>query len=92
MSNDKSLFEMTAPEEQTTPPKYAFWLLTHEQYLIDFVKSLRCVHCIHIDEGRCLVAVKDEFDADEAWHYIRTELENEQLVPLDDIWDDAMWL
>jgi hypothetical protein len=39
------------------------------------------------------VDIKNEYDPDEAWHYIRTELEDEaNYVHLDKIWEDALWL
>jgi hypothetical protein len=47
-----------------------------------------------LDDGqRALVDIKNEYDPDEAWHYIRTELEEEaNYVQLDKIWEDALWL
>ncbi len=40
---------------------------------------------------RVLVAVNDDFDADEAWHWIYQELDDEaRFVQLDSIWEDAI--
>ena len=40
---------------------------------------------------RVLVTIKDSFDADEAWHWIYSELDEEaRYVRLDSIWDDAI--
>jgi len=40
---------------------------------------------------RVLVAVNDDFDADEAWHWIFKELNDEaSFVQLDSIWEDAI--
>lgn len=90
-------FKMTEPRENRSnrDTRYSFWLMTSEIHLFDFVKTLTCVASVRkLGESRGLIAIRDEYDADEAWHYIRSELEEEsQYVPLDKIWEDAlMWL
>lgn len=88
-------FTMTEPREYGTATEYAFWLVTNETHLIDFVQGLRCVPQAEVSEDglQALVDIGDEYDADEAWHYIRSELEHESTtVHLDKIWYDAMWL
>lgn len=40
---------------------------------------------------RVLVTIKDTFDADEAWHWIYSELDEEaKFVRLDTFWEDAI--
>ncbi|MEQ8675214.1 MAG: hypothetical protein RLP44_04600 [Aggregatilineales bacterium] len=118
---------MSEPRRIGVGAKYAFWLTTDEQALVEFVKTMLCV--VHVsedgytlrssaslsaisdddkpenphdhedsnevsDEGmplRVLVTIKDSFDADEAWHWIYSELDEEaRYVRLDSIWDDAI--
>jgi hypothetical protein len=94
MGND--IFKMTEPRAQGITTRYAFWLNTERSHLFYFVQSLICVAQVDIvDEAghHALVDIKDEYDADEAWHYIRTELEEEaRTVNLDKFWEDALWL
>jgi len=95
---DNDHFTMSEPEELGTHSKYAFWLTTTEDHLITFMGTLPCVcHVTDANEDeprRVLVSIEDSFDADEAWHWIRTEMEQEvNVVHLDQIWEDAMkWL
>ena len=93
ISNSK--FTMTEPKPYGVKTKYAFVLTTDEARLMQFVESLICVGRVNrLDDGqRALVDIKNEYDPDEAWHYIRTELEEEaNYVQLDKIWEDALWL
>jgi hypothetical protein len=48
----------------------------------------------HRPTGRVLVEISSDHDPDEAWHWIRTELEDAvNYVELDDIWEEAIkWL
>lgn len=90
-------FTMTEPKENRSnrDSKYSFWLTTDNNDLFDFVAALVCVENLRkLGQRRALVAIKDEYDADEAWHYIRTELEDEaHVIELDAIWENAMrWL
>lgn len=92
---DDPKFKMTEPQKLGTETTYAFWLQTADTRLIEFVEKLICVASVDRTraEKRVLVSLHDEYDADEAWHYIRTELEVEsQYVYLDKIWEDALWL
>lgn len=93
--HDSENFKMTEPSELGIHSKYAFWLETKYEGLFDYVKTLICVAAVTgLGKTRRLIAIKDDYDADEAWHYIRTELEYEaSVVMLDPIWEDAMrWL
>ena len=84
---------MTVPKPYGTQ-SYAFWLRTEKAHLFDFIKTLRPVRQIQQrGEQRALIILKGDYDADEAWHFIHTELEREaNYVELDDIWNDALWL
>ncbi len=91
-SDDK--FTMTEPVE-IGYERYAFRFSTSETDLIDFVSTLACVqHVTLLDEGgTALVEIDNEFDPDEAWHWVRTELEDELAAQLDDIWYEAVkWI
>lgn len=91
----KPSFSMTEPADHQTSTRYAFWLKTEETRLFRFVRSLLCVADVQkVTVNTALIGIKDEYDADEAWHYIRTEIEEEaSYVHLDKIWEDAlMWL
>ena len=44
-------------------------------------------------DNRALVEIRNDHDPDEAWHWVRTELEEtKRHVVLDPIWEDALWL
>ncbi len=88
-------FLMDEPREIGIHSRYAFWLTTVDGHLLEFAKSLTCVTAVNqTDKGRALIDISDEHDVDEAWHWIRTELEDEShMICLDKIWEDAMmWL
>jgi len=91
---ENNRFRMEEPRSHGSNTEYAFWLYTAEQDLIDLVREMGCVASIQEDpNGRLLVEISDEHDADEAWHWVRTELEMEiNSVKLDKIWQDAIWL
>ena len=87
-------FAMGPPGNYGRSTQYAFWLITGDDRLIDCVRALPCVVQISATRGqRMLVEIADIYDADEVWHWIRAELEREsQMVTLDKIWEDAIWL
>lgn len=94
---DHPQFEMSEPvQEKRAPTRFAFWLKTEKSDLVEFLGTLKPVTVMEGQadaEGRLLVAIKDDYDADEVWHYVRQELEREaDYVDLDDIWNDALWL
>ncbi|MAS34475.1 MAG: hypothetical protein CL610_10735 [Anaerolineaceae bacterium] len=91
--NDK--FQMTEPQAIGTRTRYAFWLTAHEDRFFEIVRSMGCVAFVSQPDNNCaLVEISNQHDADEAWHWIRTELEEEsKFVKLDKIWEDAIsWL
>ncbi|MBZ0301216.1 MAG: hypothetical protein K8J31_15820 [Anaerolineae bacterium] len=88
-------FSMTEPQAIGTRSRYAFWLTASEDRFFDIARSMRCVVFVsEPDNHRSLVEISNEHDPDEAWHWIRTELEEEsQDIRLDKIWEDAIsWL
>ena len=88
-------FSMTEPQAIGKRTRYAFWLTASEDRFFEVVRSLRCVASVSEPEGnRALIEIHNDHDPDEAWHWIRTELEEEsQFVKLDKIWEDAIsWL
>jgi len=87
-------FTMSEPQKHDTVTTYAFSLTATDDRLAKFVEGLICVAAVdRVDTQRVLVSIYDEYDADEAWHYIRTELESEaQLIFLDQTLEDARWL
>lgn len=91
---DDSRFKMTEPAAHGEDETYAFWLTTPQPRLFAYVKGLRCVRSVEmVDERTAYVVIDHAYDADEVWHYICAELEEEaQFVELDQIWQDAIWL
>lgn len=89
-------FTMGIPREYGRGSQFAFWFSTEEKRLMSAVYALRCVADMkrHRPSGRILVEISDDHDPDEAWHWIRSELEEAvNYVELDDIWEDALkWI
>jgi hypothetical protein len=88
-------FSMTEPQTIGKHTRYAFWLTASEERFFEVARSLRCVASVsEPEENRALIEIHNDHDPDEAWHWIRTELEEEsQFVKLDKIWEDAIsWL
>lgn len=89
-------FSMGIPREFLGGDRYAFWLTTGDKKLLAVVRGMNCVAALKRSRstGRIVVQIDDGHDPDEAWHWIRAELEqavNE--VELDDIWLDAIkWI
>jgi len=89
-------FAMGVPQTYKQGDQYGFWLTTTEKRLLTAVYAMRCVAGMkrHRPSGRVLVEISNEHDPDEAWHWIRSELEDAvNYVELDDIWEEAIkWL
>jgi hypothetical protein len=89
-------FSMGIPRAYPTEDRYAFWLTTGDKKLLAVVRSLNCVAALKRSRstGRIVVQIDDSHDPDEAWHWIRAELEQAvSEVELDDIWLDAIkWI
>jgi len=95
--------ELTDPKFDMSEPypldgwgeRFAFWLSVNEPYVVEFVRSLICVADLREadEDERVLVELDNEFDPDEAWHWIRTELEDEvNNSGLGALWREAIWL
>lgn len=91
-----STFQLGIPCEYGRDTQYAFWLTTDDQKLLAAVYSMNCVAAMkrHKPTGRILVAIHDDHDPDEAWHWIYSELETAvNTIELDDLWHEAVkWL
>lgn len=89
-------FTMGIPREYGRSSQFAFWFATPEKRLMTTVYGLGCVANMkrHRPSGRILVEISDDHDPDEAWHWIRAELEEAvNFVELDAIWEDAIkWI
>lgn len=89
-------FIMGTPQALDQNDHYAFWFTTTEKRLLSAVYNMRCVTAMkrHRPTGRVLVQISTDHDPDEAWHWIRSELEEVvNTVELDDIWVDALkWI
>ena len=89
-------FAMGVPQTYKQGAQYGFWLTTTEKRLLTAVYGMRCVAGMkrHRPSGRVLVEISNEHDPDEAWHWIRSELEDAvNYVELDEVWEEAIkWL
>ena len=96
MPHKQAEFEMGVPGRYGQNSKYAFWMTASDKKLLTTVRAMNCVAGMKRSRTseHVLVEISNEHDPDEAWHWIRTELEeavNE--VELDDIWIEAIkWL
>lgn len=86
-------FTMAPPAEVKQSGRYAFWMSTEERKLLIAVRAMSCVTAMKRSRstGRVMVEISDEHDPDEAWHWIRTELEEViNYVELDPMWEEAI--
>lgn len=96
MNTPNARFEMDRPLAMRGSEHYGFWLTTAEKKLLVRVRSMNCVADMKRSRqtGKVLVAIHDDHDPDEAWHWIRSELEDAiNEVELDSIWENAIkWI
>ena len=93
--NPEKVFSMSEPRRIGLNTEFGFWLMADHDQLLDAVAGLICiVSVLEPDDGRSLVEISDDHDPDEAWHWVRTELEHEvRRVVLDPLWEEALkWL
>jgi hypothetical protein len=92
IQDSENRFIMTEPSEQPTGTVYAFWLITDESSLFQFVHSLNCVADVSVAaSNRAVIGIRDECDPYKAWDYIRKEVEGElKTVRLDPIWEQVI--
>jgi hypothetical protein len=96
MPNKQSAFTMEAPARYGRSSNFAFWMTTSDKKLLTAVRGMGCVTGMKrsLLSGRILVEISDDHDPDEAWHWIRKEIEDTiNEVELDDIWIEAIkWI
>ena len=89
-------FKMGVPHESRRTSSFAFWMTASERRLLSAVRGMGCVANMKRSRstGRILVEINPDHDPDEAWHWIRAELEDVvNTVELDDIWIEAIkWI
>jgi hypothetical protein len=93
-SFDNEKFSMSEPSLIGSQTRFAFWLTASEDRFFQAARNVNCVVAVSEPaQNRVLVEISNDHDPDEAWHWIRMELEEEsQYVKLDPIWEDALWL
>ncbi len=91
---DNEKFIMTEPQAIGKQTRFAFWLTAEEARFFAVAQQMNCVAAVSEPQNnKALVEISNDHDPDEAWHWIRTELEEEShVVELDQIWKDALWL
>lgn len=89
---DDDFLTMDEPRPIGLNTEYAFWLTTEYAWVAEVVAALGCVAgVLETEDGRLLVEISDAHDPDEAWHWVRAEIEAQrQDVPLDPIWEEAL--
>jgi hypothetical protein len=96
MARKQPDFTMDAPAPYGRSSDYAFWMTTSDRKLLMAVRGMGCVVGMKRSRltGRILVEISDDHDPDEAWHWIRKEIEDTiNEVELDDIWIEAIkWI
>jgi hypothetical protein len=89
------VFEMEEPRQIGMNTAYGFWLTTQEGWVVKCTADAGCVAgVLEVEDGRFLVEIDDNHDPDEAWHWIRTLLEEERRPDdPDSIWEEALrWI
>jgi hypothetical protein len=95
MDDTDSPFMMDEPRQIAMNTDYGFWLTTEHENVLDIIAAMGCVAAVlEVEDGRFLVEISDDHDPDEAWHWIRSELEDALTavpdVELDPIWEEAI--
>lgn len=91
-------FVMDEPRQIAMNTDYGFWLTTEHENVLNIVAAMGCVAAVlEVEDGRFLVEISDDHDPDEAWHWIRSGIEEALTaipdVELDPIWEEAIrWL
>lgn len=96
MPRQAAEFRMGIPRESGRETRFAFWMQASDKKLLSAVRALGCVAGAKRSRasGSVLVEISDDHDPDEAWHWIRAELESAtHPVKLDKIWAEAVrWI
>ncbi len=95
MSADESRdFDLSEPQPIGINTRFACWLTCSEERYFRAILRMGCVASVSKPQNnRALVEIRNDHDPDEAWHWVRTELEEtSRQVVLDPIWEEALWL
>ena len=87
-------FVLGEPQAIGINTRYACWLTSSEDRFFKAILRVGCVASVSApQDNRALVEIHNDHDPDEAWHWVRTELEEtSRRVILDPIWEEALWL
>ncbi len=87
-------FVLGEPQPIGINTRYACWLTSSEERFFKAILRVGCVASVSAPhDNRALVEIRNDHDPDEAWHWVRTELEEtSRRVILDPIWEEALWL
>lgn len=91
----EDIFQMDEPRLIGTNTRYAFWLTTDTDWVVQRTAEAGCVAgVLELEDGRFLVEIDDDHDPDEAWHWVRTLLEEERRpADPDSFWEEALkWI
>jgi hypothetical protein len=86
------MLTMDEPRPIGLNTEYAFWLTTEYDWVAEAVAALACVAAVlETEDHRLLVEISDDHDPDEAWHWVRAEIEAQRhTVDLDPMWEEAL--
>ena len=78
MPNKQAEFTMGVPARYGRSSNFAFWMTASDRKLLTAVRGMGCVAGMKRSRltGRILVEISDDHDPDEAWHWIRKEIED----------------
>lgn len=87
-------FNLSEPQPIGINTRFACWLTSSEERYFRAILRVGCVASVSEPQNnRALVEIRNDHDPDEAWHWVRTELEEtSRRVILDPIWEEALWL
>lgn len=92
--SESRLYTMSEPGEIGLNTRYGFNFTTANKRLLRVIQEVPCVYgVLRTHRGKFLIELRDEHDPDEAWHWVRTEIEEfEHFLEVDGLWGDAIWL
>ena len=93
-TGDPQDFSLGEPQPIGINTRYACWMTASETRYFNAIRKVGCVASVSTPRNnRALVEIRNDHDPDEAWHWVRTQLEEtSRQVILDPIWEEALWL